>query len=110
MSKRKAPQETLNGGITDMLTGEHRAGGRWLSPFPPTQLPSLSRLRSRQPRKWDRPLAVGSLPCRSAFRARGWWLIVVSTAGDFRVTAWAAIGLARVVVAVRGVGGSVTAL
>lgn len=27
MSKRKAPQETLNGGITDMLTGEPGAGG-----------------------------------------------------------------------------------
>lgn len=31
MSKRKAPQETLNGGITDMLVGESRAALRSLS-------------------------------------------------------------------------------
>lgn len=31
MSKRKAPQETLNGGITDMLMGESRAALRSLS-------------------------------------------------------------------------------
>lgn len=30
MSKRKAPQETLNGGITDMLVGESRAALRLL--------------------------------------------------------------------------------
>lgn len=60
MSKRKAPQETLNGGITDMLSGQPRAGRRRLaSPLacrclPPSPVPA---------QRTGRPLAARSLPC-----------------------------------------------
>lgn len=59
MSKRKAPQETLNGGITDMLMGESRPAAPASSSLPPAA--SLPSLVSRPPsRRW--PLAAGRLP------------------------------------------------
>lgn len=40
MSKRKAPQETLNGGITDMLMGESRCAAGF--PLPTRRQPAFS--------------------------------------------------------------------
>lgn len=98
--------EQTEGATGDSQRGNHRHAHR-LAPrrgplaffFPPTPLPSLPFLRFRQASEWDRPLAACSLPCGFSFRPGSRWLIV-STAGDSCVTAWAAFGLARVVVVV----------
>lgn len=51
MSKRKAPQESLNDGITDMLVGESRAALRSLSSAGPrfSQPPGRSRSARQRP-------------------------------------------------------------
>lgn len=56
MSKRKAPQETLNGGITDMLVGESPAAPRSLSSAGPRFSHRPGRGRSTRQRRSRPPV------------------------------------------------------